>query len=160
MPLGYWILSLYQTKEVLMINNGKHCVGFLKNSMITNRIMLLRKWLDDKPLKFLTLTHKNSRIDSLVPTFSSVQSLTLVWLFVTPWIPARQASLVHHQLLEFTQTHVHWVGDAIQPSHPLSSPSPPALSPSQHQGLFQWVCSSNKVLAKRSEFQLQHQSFQ
>ena len=56
-----------------MINNGKHCVGFLKNSMITNRIMLLRKWLDDKPLKFLTLTHKNSRIDSLVPTFSSVQ---------------------------------------------------------------------------------------
>ena len=56
-----------------MINNGKHCVGFLKNSMITNRIMLLRKWLDDKPLKFLTLTHKNSRIDSLVPTFSSGQ---------------------------------------------------------------------------------------
>ena len=51
-----------------MINNGKHCVGFLKNSMITNRIMLLRKWLDDKPLKFLTLTHKNSRLDSLVPT--------------------------------------------------------------------------------------------
>ena len=45
--------------------------------------------------------------------------------------------LVHHQLLEFTQTHVHRVGDAIQPSHPLLSPSPPALNPSQHQGLFQ-----------------------
>ena len=44
---------------------------------------------------------------------------------------------VHHQLLEFTQTHVHRVGDAIQPSHPLSSPSPPALNPSQHQSLFQ-----------------------
>ena len=44
---------------------------------------------------------------------------------------------VHHQLLESTQTHVHRVGDAIQPSHPLSSPSPPALNPSQHQGLFQ-----------------------
>ena len=46
---------------------------------------------------------------------------------------------VHHQLLEFTQTHVHWVGDAIQPSHPLWSPSPPALNLSQHQGLFKWV---------------------
>ena len=47
---------------------------------------------------------------------------------------------VHHQLPEFTQTHVDWVGDAIQPSHPLSSPSPPAFNLSQHQGLFQWVC--------------------
>ena len=51
---------------------------------------------------------------------------------------------VHHQLLEFTQTHVHWVGDAIQPSHPLSSPSPPAPNPSQHQGLFQWVNYSHE----------------
>ena len=66
---------------------------------------------------------------------------------------------VHHQLLEFTQTHVHWVGDAIQPSHPLSSPSPPAPNPSQHQSLFQWVSSSHQV-AKVPEFQLQHQSFQ
>ena len=60
---------------------------------------------------------------------------------------------------EFTQTHVHRVGDAIQPSHPLSSPSPPAPNPSQHQGLFQWVNSSHQV-AKVREFQLQHQSFQ
>ena len=66
---------------------------------------------------------------------------------------------VHHQLPESTQTHVHWVGDAIQPSHPLSSPSPPALNLSQHQGLFQWVNSSHQV-AKVLEFQLQHQSFQ
>ena len=66
---------------------------------------------------------------------------------------------VHHQLLEFTQTHVHWVGDAIQLSHPLSSPSPPALNLSQHQGLFQWVSSAHQV-AKVLEFQLQHQSFQ
>ena len=62
-------------------------------------------------------------------------------------------------LLEFTQTHVHRVGDAIQPSHPLSSPSPPAPNPSQHQGLFQWVNSSHEV-AKVLEFQLQHHSFQ
>ena len=66
---------------------------------------------------------------------------------------------VHHQLPEFTQTHVHQVGDAIQPSHPLSSPSPPARSPSQHQDRFQWINSSHKV-AKVLEFQLQHQSFQ
>ena len=60
---------------------------------------------------------------------------------------------VHHQLLEFTQIHVHRVYDAIQPSHPLSSPSPPAPNPSQHQSLFQWVNSSHEV-AKVLEFQL------
>ena len=65
----------------------------------------------------------------------------------------------HHQLPEFTQIHVHRVGDAIQPSHPLMSPSPPALNPSQHQGFFQWVNSSHQV-AKVLEFQLQQQSFQ
>ena len=52
---------------------------------------------------------------------------------------------VHHQLPEFTQTHIHWVNDAIQPSHPRSSPSPPAPNPSQHQSLFQWVNSSCEV---------------
>ena len=66
---------------------------------------------------------------------------------------------VHHQLLEFAQTHVHWVSDAIQPSHPLSSPSLPTFNLSQHQGLLQWVSSSYQV-AKLLEFQLQHQSFQ
>ena len=65
----------------------------------------------------------------------------------TPGLP------VHHQLPEFTQTHVHRVSDAIQPSHPLSSPSPPAPNPSQHQSLFQWVNSSHEV-AKVLEFQL------
>ena len=71
----------------------------------------------------------------------------------TPGLP------VHHQLPESTQTHVHRVGDAIQPSHPLSSPSPPALSLSQHQGLFKWVSSLHQV-AKVLEFQLQQQSLQ
>ena len=66
---------------------------------------------------------------------------------------------VHHQLPELTQTHVHQVGGAIQPSHPLSSPSPLAFNLSQHQGLFKWVSSSHQV-AKVLEFQLQHQSFQ
>ena len=66
---------------------------------------------------------------------------------------------VHHQLLELAQTHAHRVGDAIQPSHPLSSPSPPAFNLSQHRGLFQSVSSSHQV-ARVLEFQLQHQSFQ
>ena len=66
---------------------------------------------------------------------------------------------VHDKLLEFTQTHAHRVGDAIQPSHPLSSPPPPAPNPSQHQGLFQWISSSHDM-AKVLEFQLQCQSFQ
>ena len=66
---------------------------------------------------------------------------------------------VHHQPPEFTQIHVHRVGDAIQPSHPLSSPSLPAFNLSQHQGLFQWISSSHEV-AKVLEFQLQDQSFQ
>ena len=69
------------------------------------------------------------------------------------------AFLVFHHLLEFAQTHVHWVDDAIQPSHPLPSPSPPAPNPSQHQSLFQWVNASHEV-AKLLEFQLQHHSFQ
>ena len=71
----------------------------------------------------------------------------------TPGLP------VHHHLPELTQTHVHWVHDAIPPSHPGSSLSPPAPNLSQHQSLFQWVNSSHEV-AKLLEFQLQHQSFQ
>ena len=88
--------------------------------------------------------------------FSSVQSLSHVWLFETPWTMGLP---VHHQLPEFTQTHIHWVSDAIQPSHSLSSPSPPTFNLSQHQGLFQWISSLHQV-AKVLEFQLQHQSFQ
>ena len=66
---------------------------------------------------------------------------------------------VHHQIPEFNQTHVHWVSDDTQPSHPLTFHSPPALNLSQHQGLFKWVSSLLQV-AKVLEFQLQHQSFQ
>ena len=71
----------------------------------------------------------------------------------TPGLP------VHHQAPEFTQTHAHWVCDAIQPSHPLSSPSPPAFNLSQYQGLFKSVSSWHQM-AKVLEFRLQHQSFQ
>ena len=95
------------------------------------------------------------QVDSV--QFSSVAQLCLT--LCDPMNRSTPGLPVHHQLPEFTQTHVHWVGDAIQASHPLSSPSPSAPNPSQHQGLFQWVNSSHEV-AKALEFQLQHQSFQ
>ena len=90
--------------------------------------------------------------------FTSVQSLSGVRL-CNPMNPSTPGLPVHHQLQEFTQTHIHRVSDAIQPSHPLSSPSPPVPNISQHQSLFQWANSLHEV-AKVLEFQLQHQSFQ
>ena len=93
----------------------------------------------------------------LMNQFSSVaqQCVTLC----NPSDYSTQGFPAHHQLPELAQTHVHQVDDAIQPSHLLSSPSPPAFKVSQHQGLFQWVSSSHQV-AKVLELQLQHQSFQ
>ena len=95
------------------------------------------------------------RLVVVITAVTVVQSLTCVWFcnpMDTPGFP------VLHYLLEFSQVHVHWVDDAIQPSHPLS-PTSPAFNLSQYQGLFQWVFSSHQV-AKVLELQLQHQSFQ
>ena len=88
-----------------------------------------------------------SSVSQLCPTLCDSMDCS------TPGLP------VHLQLPEFTETHVHWVSDAIQPSRPLLSPSPPAFNLSQQQGLFKWVSSSHQV-AKVLEFQLKHQSFQ
>ena len=102
------------------------------------------------------------RKEDLARDTTSVQSSPVAQLYPTLCDPMNRGMPglpVHHQLPESTQTHVHWVGDVIQPSHPLSSPSPLALNFSQHQGLFQWVSSLHQV-AKVLEFQLQHQSFQ
>ena len=106
--------------------------------------------------------------------FSSVQSLNRVQLFTTPWLqhssPPRSSPspgvysnscplsqwchpTISSHLLEFTQIHVHWVSDAIQPSHPLLSPSPHTFNPSQHLGLFKWVSSLHQI-GKALEFQL------
>ena len=100
----------------------------------------------------LDLVWMRNKLSLGLVQFSSVAQL---WIMncSTPGLP------VHHQLPEFTQTCVHWVGDAIHPSHPLWSPSPPALNFSQHHGLFKWVSSSHQM-AKVLKFQLQHQSFQ
>ena len=91
-------------------------------------------------------------------TFSSVQLLSHVRLFVTPVDYSTPGFPVHHQLSEFTQTCVHWVGDAIQPSHPLLSPSPPSFILCQNQGLSNE--SALHISCQSLELQLQHQSFQ
>ena len=93
------------------------------------------------------MLHKFSSVAQLCPTLCNPMDCSM------PGFP------VYHQLPELAQTHVHWVGDAIQPSHPLSSHSLPDFNLSQHQGLFHWASSSYQV-AKILEFQLQHQSFQ
>ena len=98
--------------------------------------------------------HQYNRIFSSVQLSRSVMSDSL-----RPHGLQHARPPCHHQLPELAQIHVHWVGDAVQPSHPLSFSSPPAFNLSQHQGLFQWVSSSYQV-AKVLEFQLQHQSFQ
>ena len=93
--------------------------------------------------------------------FSSVQFSSVTQLCPTlcdPMDCSTPRLPVHHQCPEFNQTHVHWVGDAIQPSYPLSSLFPPNFNLYQHQGLFKWVSSSHQV-AKVLEFHLQHQSF-
>ena len=99
-------------------------------------------------LRELLLSHGSSRsVAKLCPTLCDPMDCS------TPGFP------VPHCLPESAQTHVHWAGDAIQPSHPLSPSSPPAFNLSQHQGLFQWVGSSHQV-AEALEHRLQHQPFQ
>ena len=110
--------------------------------------MDIAKWLTPKSDWLYYLQLKMEKLYQ----FNSVQSLSRVRLFVTPGIAAHQGP-VNKQLPEFTQTHVHRVSDAIQPSHPLSSPSPLAPNSTQHQSLCQWINSSHEV-AKVLEFQL------
>ena len=119
------------------------------------------KWYLDRKILFFfpqtteiyyltTSVHEKSQFSSVI---QSCSTLCDPMVCSTPGLP------VHYQLPEFTQTHVHWIGDAVQSSHPLLSPSPPVFNLSQHQGLFKWVSSSH-LMAKGLEFQLQHQCFQ
>ena len=114
--------------------------------------------LEDSWSEKLTEVEIRSCSDGLVHAqFSSVTQLCPT--LCDPMNCSTPGFPVHHKLPEFTQTHVHQVGDAIQPSHHVSSPSPPALNLSQHQGLFKWVSSLREV-TKLLEFQFQYQSFQ
>ena len=121
--------------------------GYKKTCMYEDLILPLRRSLRGK-IQAKTITYQGQSVSSvaqLCPNLYDPMNRSM------PGFP------VHHQLPELTQTHVHWVSDVIQPSFPLSSPSP-AFNLSQHQGLFQWVSSSHQV-DKVLEFQLQHQSF-
>ena len=142
-----------EVKNPLQCRSHRRC-GF--NPWV-GKVPWRRKW-QPTPVFLLGESHEQRSLMGYKSVqFSSVTQLCpTLWDLMdrsTPGLP------VHHQLLEFTQTHVHWTDDAIQPSHPLSSPSPPAFNLSQYQGLFKWVSSSYQV-TKVLEFQLQHQSFQ
>ena len=126
---------------------GSSVCGILQARTLEWVAMHSSKDLPDSGIESISLTSPALAVPFF--TTSSVQSLSRVRLFATPWIAAHQAS----PSITNSHTHIHRVSDAIQSSHPLSSPSPPAPNPSQHQSLFQWVNSSHEV-AKVLEFQL------
>ena len=147
-----------QTKSILKKINPEYSLEGLMLKLTLQYLAWRSPWTEE-PGGLYSMGLQRVRHDwaTNIHQFSSVtQSCLTLWDpmdYSTPGFP------VHHQLPELIQTHVHWVSDAIQPSHPLSSPSPPAFNLSQHQGLFKWVSSSHQV-AKVLEFQLQHQSCQ
>ena len=137
---GWWMfprqafMSLIVTFFLIAQFIREHCKGLSRSNQID--LGLKKYWM-----LFGFSSVQFSSVTQSCPTLCDPVNRS------TPGLP------VHHQLPEFTQTHVHRVSDAIKPSHPLSSPSPPAPNPSQHHSLFQWVNSSYEV-AKVLEFQL------
>ena len=128
------------------------CIWIFKKLLL----LLLFFWLYNIVLVCIWILKSDYRFFYSVQ-FSSFTQLCLT--FCDPMDCSTPGFPVHYQLPELAKTHVYWVGDAIQSSHPLLSPSPPVFNLSQHQGLFQWVSSSHQV-AKVLGLQLQHQSFQ
>ena len=159
-------ISLSKLWELVMDRKAWHAAvhGIAESDMTEwlkwTELKILFRWNGQIPRK-TQITKTDSRRKRLwIDLQQSVSSVAQ--LCPTLWDPMNCSTPglpVHHQLPEPTQTHVHWVSDAIQPSHSLLSPSPPALNLSQRQGLFKWVSSSHQV-AKVLESQLQHQSFQ
>ena len=160
-----WLYSLQKKMERLWADGGsdnepliaKYRLKLKKEGKTTGPF---RYDLNQIPYDYTLEGRDKFKVLDLIDSWVELSSVTQSCLTLcdpmnrsTPGLP------VHHKLPEFTQTHAHRVGDAIQPSHPLLSPSPPALNPSQHQGLFQWVNSLHEV-AKVLEFQFQHQSLQ
>ena len=129
-PRGPWHRNLRKMRfYLLLLSSSCSALPLIRDTVMWNKLL---NFFD--PIQF-------SSVAQSCPTLCDPMNRS------TPGLP------VHHQLPEFTQTHVHRVSDAIQPSHPLSSPYPPAPNPSQHQSLFQWVNSSHEG-AKVLEFQL------
>ena len=137
----------------IMFRGNPEMEPVYENNSCSNTATLQAKTYQPKYSNLSHIVHLQAFSVQFISVAQSCLTLCNPMNCSTPGLP------VHHQLPEFTQTHGHRVSDAIQPSHPRSSPSPPAHNPSQHQSLFQWVNSSHEV-AKVLEFQLQHQSFQ
>ena len=136
-PKQYLVMHVTGDESKVWCCKDQHCTGTWN---VGPRIKANWKWSKRRwQERTSTFSVQFSSVAQLCPALCNPMNHSM------PGLP------VHHQLLEFTQTHVHWAGDAIQPSHPLSSPSPPATNPSQHQGLFQWVDTSHEV-AKVLEF--------
>ena len=151
--LQHWGKDYYLNMLHDNCNNLNAASNNCNNPNATKWMQLITATIRMWGLKKLILRSDDSRKSK---EGNSVQFSSVTWSYPTLWNPMNHSTPglpIHHQLPEFTQTHVHQVGDAIQPSHPLSSPSPPAPNPSQHQSLFQWVNSSHQV-AKVLEFQL------
>ena len=143
---------LLSGSNFFMLSMPNHAMHWNYIFMLTLLLCILKSW-NQVCIHLPTSTNKynsqsiGSTSDQIRSVAQSCPALCNPMNRSTPGLP------VHHQLPDFTQTHVHWVSDAIQPSNPLSSPSPLAPNPSQHQNLFQWVNSSHEV-AKVLEFQL------
>ena len=137
--ISRWKCSFGEMINIISFRNDKEMSFFVMNHMITS-------WFFNH-LNHTQNHHQFSSLTQSCPTLCDPMDCS------TPGFS------LHHRIPELTQIHAHWVNDAIQPSHPLSPPSPPAFNLSQHQGLFKWVSSSHQV-SKVLEFQLQHQSFQ
>ena len=156
-----WFSKMLIFRCVCRIHIFTHWSNWLK----LHNIFWIDRWIQLHNLKIdcqLTCYHSKHYMRTNEYVKGSIQVTSVAQSCPTLCDPMNRSTPgfpVHHQLPEFTQTHVHQVGDAIQPSHPLSSPSPPAPNPSQRQGLFQWV-NSLHVVGKVLEFQLQHLSFQ
>ena len=140
--------------ELHLESGGNYCcitAVSVESDMRGENIVYLLLWL---------LCQPGEKTGTGAVPVSSVQfSCSVVSSSLQPQDFSMPGFSAHHQCRELFQTHVHWVGDVIQPSHPPSSTSPLAFNLSQHQGIFQWVSSSHQV-AKVLEFQLKHQSFQ
>ena len=164
-----WLVSILKSKDIALPTKA-HIVKAIVFPVVMSgceslalkkaehwRIDAFEQWCWRIPLRVPWAARRSNQSFLKEVRFSSVTQLCLT--LCNPMNHSMSGLPVHHQLPESTQTHVHRFSDAIQPSHPLSSPSSPSLNLCQHQGLFKWVSSLHQV-AKVLEVQLQHQSFQ
>ena len=152
---SYWLLWLNQCSNISGYNYSQ--ARYIPGALLK---VLFHEEIPHLLLSFKSTLEYNYSSIVFIQLWVHFSSITQLWsTLCNPKDCSTQGLPVHHQLPELAQTHVHWVSDAIQPSHSLWSPFPSGFNFAQHQGVFQWVSSSHQV-AKVLELQLQHQSFQ